>query len=148
MGRISRPETGQDFAPRKWAGFRAQKMGTHVASPHGRELLPIFWAPNPAQFLGAKSCPCSGRVLPSFRVENHVRLWSDFQRSGSTWGTRLLVLFLAQYLANFLVAAGCQTKRFVHHFWAPESRLDMVRLLGACKLAAGETADSHSKHRR
>ena len=60
------PETGQD-APRTWAGFRAQKLGRISRPENGHARSIPTRARTPAHFLGAKSCPFSGReILPSF----------------------------------------------------------------------------------
>ena len=89
MGRISRPENGQDFAPRKWAGFRAQKTAgnpkhtrriTMRKKPPARPTTGKWtgfpsqdssqggparnWARKPAQNLGLISCPKSGGLRP------------------------------------------------------------------------------------
>jgi len=89
MGRISRPENGQDFAPRKWTGFRAQKTAgnpkhtrriTMRKKPPARPTTEKWtgspaqdssqggparnWARKPAQNLGLISCPKSGGLRP------------------------------------------------------------------------------------
>jgi len=92
----SPPLFGQEIKPRFWAGFRAQFLAgppceeswagdpvhfSVVGRAGGFFLMVIrrvcfgfpavFWARNPAHFLGAKSCPFSGReILPIFWARN------------------------------------------------------------------------------
>ena len=135
------PETGQD-APRNWAGFRAQKMGRIWRPENGQEFAPVWGCYVRAHFLGAKSCPVSGReILPMFGARP-----AQFQgRKSGPPLVRFSTIWFDLGHTPARVFSGARSCPFLGSSWVPDETF--CALLGI-RIAPGQGLTSGSVQAR